>query len=205
MPKNAFVFCCFNKTYKIGLLEFNIWMKILKKINNSVLWLLKTNVWAMQNLKLEAKKNGINPNRLIFAERINVADHLNRHKHADLFLDTFNYNAHTTASDALWSGLPVITKQGKQFAARVASSLLNSLDLNELITKNVDEYEKLILELASDKNKLQKIKKKLLNNIYKKPLFDTGRYTKDFENGLQKAFELYQNGNKPIDINVPSI
>ena len=161
----------------------------------------------MGNAKFKtwSKKNGINPDRLIFAERTNVADHLNRHKHADLFLDTFNYNAHTTASDALWSGLPVITKQGKQFAARVASSLLNSLDLNELITKNVDEYEKLILELASDKNKLQKIKKKLLNNIYKKPLFDTGRYTKDFENGLQKAFELYQNGNKPIDINVPSI
>lgn len=202
LPKNAFVFCCFNKTYKIGFLEFNIWMKILKKINNSVLWLLKTNVWAMQNLKLEAKKNGINPNRLIFAERINVADHLNRHKHADLFLDTFNYNAHTTASDALWSGLPVITKQGKQFAARVASSLLNSLDLNELITKNVGEYEKLILELASDKNKLQKIKKKLLNNKYKKPLFDTERYTKNFENGLQKTYENYLNGQKPKDINI---
>ena len=202
LPKDAFVFCCFNKTYKIGFLEFSIWMKVLKKVKNSVLWLLKSNIWAMQNLKLEAKKNGINPERLIFAERTNIAEHLKRHAHADLFLDTFNYNAHTTASDALWSGLPVVTKQGNQFAARVASSLLNSLDLQELITKNTNEYEKLILELALDKNKLLKIKTKLLKNKLAKPLFDTERYTKNFEQGLQKIYESYYSGEKPKDIDV---
>ena len=202
LPKDAFVFCCFNKTYKIGFLEFSIWMKILKKVKNSVLWLLKSNIWAMQNLKLEAKKNGINPERLIFAERTNIAEHLKRHAHADLFLDTFNYNAHTTASDALWSGLPVVTKQGNQFAARVASSLLNSLDIQELITQNTNEYEKLILELASDKTKLLKIKAKLLKNKLTKPLFDTERYVKNFELGLQKIQEIYHNGKKPRDINV---
>ena len=177
-------------------------MKVLKKVKNSVLWLLKSNIWAMQNLKLEAKKNGINPERLIFAERTNIAEHLKRHAHADLFLDTFNYNAHTTASDALWSGLPVVTKQGNQFAARVASSLLNSLDLQELITKNTNEYEKLILELALDKNKLLKIKTKLLKNKLAKPLFDTERYTKNFEQGLQKIYESYYSGEKPKDIDV---
>ena len=202
LPQDAFVFCCFNKTYKIGFLEFSIWMKVLKKVKHSVLWLLKSNIWAMQNLKIEAKKNGINPDRLIFAERTNIAEHLKRHTHADLFLDTFNYNAHTTASDALWSGLPVVTKQGNQFAARVASSLLSSLDLQELITKNINEYEKLILELALDKTKLLKIKAKLLKNKLAKPLFDTERYTKNFEQGLQKIYEGYYNGEKPKDIDV---
>ena len=147
-------------------------------------------------------KNGINPDRLIFADRTNIAEHLQRHAHADLFLDTFNYNAHTTASDALWSGLPVVTKQGNQFAARVASSLLNLLDLQELITKTTNEYEKLILELALDKNKLLKIKTKLLKNKLAKPLFDTERYTKNFEQALQKIYESYYSGEKPKDIDV---
>ena len=106
----------------------------------------------------------------------------------------------------MWAGLPVVTKEGKQFAARVTSSLLNSIDLNELITKNIDDYEKLILELALNKNKLSKIKEKLsINRLKKKPLFNTELYTKNFENGLQKVFELYQNGKKPRDINVPTI
>tara|TARA_Y100000768_G_C23981639_1_gene686156 strand:+ start:92 stop:2089 length:1998 start_codon:yes stop_codon:yes gene_type:complete len=202
LPENSFVLCCFNKTYKISSLEFNIWMKILKKINNSVLWLLKTNIWAMENLYNEAKKNGINPNRIIFAERVDHSEHLARHSLADLFVDTFNYNAHTTASDALWAGLPIVTKEGNQFSARVASSLLKSVNLNELITKNSDEYEKLILDLARHPTKLLERKKELSDCKEKKPLFDTERYTKNFENGLYQAYDLFMAGKKPKDIEV---
>ena len=206
LPKDAFVLCCFNKTYKISLIEFDIWMRILNKIENSVLWLLESNEQAMQNLKQEVIKKGINPQRLIFAKKIPISEHLERHKHADLFVDTFNYNAHVTANDSLWAGLPVVTKEGKQFAARVSSSLLNSIDLKELITKNTDDYEKLILELATNKNKLSKIKENLsANKLKMKPLFNTELYTKNFENGLQKIFELYQNGEKPRDINVSTM
>ena len=202
LPENSFVLCCFNKAYKISYLEFNIWMNILKKINNSVLWLLKTNIWAMQNICNEAKKNGINPKRIIFAERVAHSEHLARHSLADLFVDTFNYNAHTTASDALWAGLPLVTKEGNQFSARVASSLLKSVNLHELITKNSEEYEKLILELARNPTKLSKLKKELTINKEKKPLFDTERYTKNFEKGLYQAYDLFMAGKKPEDIEV---
>ena len=127
---------------------------------------------------------------------------MSRHKHADLFLDTFNYNAHTTASDALWAGLPLVTKIGNQFASRVSASLLNAINLPELITKNYEEYEKLILELATNSKKLSEIKTKLLINRRKEPLFDTKRYTQNFEKGLQQAYNLYLNGEKPKDIKI---
>ena len=202
LPEKSFVLCCFNQTYKISLFEFKIWMKILSKIEHSVLWLLKSNHWAEQNLLQEAKRNNINPNRIIFAERISQSEHLARHKHADIFIDTFNYNAHTTASDALWAGLPIVTKKGNQFAARVASSLLNSVDLNELICENEKEYENLILELSNNPSKLETIKKKLSNNKSKKNLFDTERYTKNFELGLKKVYDLFQAEKQPQDIEI---
>ena len=156
MPKDAFVLCCFNQSYKIGLDEFNIWIKILKKIPDSVLWLLKSNKLAEENLIYEFKRQGLDPSRLIFAEKLSNAKHLARHKHADLFVDTFNYNAHTTASDALWSGLPIITKIGNQFSARVCASLLSAIGLPELITNTVEEYENLILDFAFNREKLDK-------------------------------------------------
>ena len=202
LPEKSFVFCCFNQSYKISRKEFNIWMRIMNNIDNSVLWLLKSNIWAEQNLQKEAEKNGINSNRIIFAEKVLVSKHLARHKHADLFIDTFNYNAHTTASDALWSGLPIVTKIGNQFSARVAASLLTAIDMPELITKTDEDYEKLILKIAANPKKLQELKKKLLNNKIKKPLFDTKRYTANFENGLKQAYKFYCNGNKPEDIKV---
>jgi protein O-GlcNAc transferase len=191
LPKNAFVLCSFNQSYKINPNEFRIWMKILKKVNNSVLWLLKSNKWAIKNLEKSAELNGIDPKRIIFAEKLNHIEHLSRHKHADLFVDTFNYNAHTTASDALWAGLPLVTKIGKQFSARVAASLLITLDLSELVAQTEEEYENLIYELATNPKKLKFIKKKLITNIKTKPLFDSQRYTKYFEKGLKEVYKNY--------------
>ena len=200
LPDKGFVFCCFNQIYKISPKEFNIWMRLLRNVNNSVLWLIKSNKWVEQNFSKEAKRQGIDPSRIIFAEKLSYSEHLARHKHADLFIDTFNYNAHTTASDALWGGLPIVTKQGKQFTARVTSSLLTACGLPELITKNEKEYEELIYELATNPKKLKAISLKLSENKKNKPLFNTKLYTNNFENGLQKAYDLYFNGEHPKNI-----
>ena len=200
LPSKGMVFCSFNNNYKITTSEFEIWMRILNKINNSVLWLLKSNKWVEKNLKTEAKKRKINENRIIFAEKISPEKHLERHKHADLFLDTFNCNAHTTASDALWTGLPVVTKIGNQFAARVASSLLSSVGLTELITKNDHEYESLIINLGQNVAKLDQIKKKLINNSKSYPLFDTELYTYNFEKALKLVYECNKNNLKTKDL-----
>ena len=200
LPDKGFVFCCFNQIYKISPKEFNIWMRLLKKVNHSVLWLIKSNKWVEQNLSKEAKQQGIDPSRIVFAEKLSHSKHLARHKHADLFIDTFNINAHTTASDALWAGLPIVTKQGKQFSARVASSLLTACGLPELITKNEKEYEELIYELATNPKKLKTISLKLSENKKSKPLFNTKQYTNNFENGSQKTYDLYFNGEHPKDI-----
>jgi predicted O-linked N-acetylglucosamine transferase (SPINDLY family) len=202
LPDEGFVFCCFNQNYKIGINEFNIWMRILKKIDKSILWLGQSNKWAKKNICEQAESNNINSSRIIFANNLPHLEHLERHRHADIFLDTFNYNAHTTASDALWGGLPIITKQGNQFAARVASSLLSALDLNELITHTDEEYEALILDYALSSIKLKEIKQKLNRNKNNKPLFNTQKYTRDFELGMYKIHKLYLNGEKPRDIKI---
>jgi predicted O-linked N-acetylglucosamine transferase (SPINDLY family) len=202
LPEDSFIFCCFNNSYKITSIEFDIWMRLLKKVDGSVLWLLQTNEWAEINLKKEAEKREVNPDRIIFAKKIAQSEHLARQKLADLFLDTFNVNAHTTASDALWGGLPVLTMIGKGFPARVAASLLNALGLPELITDNEKDYEYLALELASNPEKLTKIKNKLIMNRMSKPLFNTEIYTKHLENGYQQVYQNYIEGNKPKTINI---
>ena len=171
-----------------------------KKKTNSVLWLVKSNNLVVQNLIDEAKKYNINPKRLVFAEKISYAEHLARHKHADLFLDTFNYNAHTTASDALWCGLPIITKQGKQFSARSTSSLLQACGLPELITLNHNDYESLILDYSHNQEKLKIVKNKLVNNLKNNTLFNTKLYTDHFEMALKKVFKNYTDGILPKDI-----
>ena len=160
----------------------------------------KANEWSEINLKAEAKKRGIQGNRLIFADKIKVEEHIARLKLADLFLDTFNFNAHTTASDALRVGLPIVTKIGKGFAARVTSSLLNSLKTPELITKSEKEYEALALSLANNVGKLTSIKKKLADNRISAPLFDTESYTKHLEKAYTKAYECFKNELPPKDI-----
>jgi protein O-GlcNAc transferase len=195
LPEESFIFCCFNNHYKITTEEFDIWMNFLRKLDNSFLWLSKSNYVSEANLKKEAIKRDIDSSRLIFAERVPIKDHLARYKLADIFLDTFNFNAHTTASEALWGGLPVITKVGKGFPARVASSLLNAINLPELITNNKKEYEDLVLELANNPKKLSNLKEKLANNRLSQPLFNTEQYTKFLEDGYKQAYLNNLKGN----------
>ena len=202
LPLKGFVFCCFNAAHKITSREFDIWMRVMAKVDGSVLWLLRPCEVAVNNLRKEAAQRGIDPARLVFADRLPVAKHLARHKHADLFLDTFNYNAHTTASDALWAGLPVVTKQGEQFAARVCASLLGAVGLPELVTASPDTYERLILNLARRPDALDAINRKLSVGRSTMPLFDTARYTRNFETGLRAAFDLHLAGKPCADIAV---
>ena len=148
--QNGFVFCCFNNVYKLNPAPFRQRMKLLKAVQGSVLWLSETNVTAANNLRGEATAAGVDPDRLVFAGRVpSSADHLARHRLADLFLDTLPYNAHATASDALWAGLPVLTQIGETFAGRVAASLLTAVDLPELITRTPEQFENLAIELAT--------------------------------------------------------
>ena len=205
LPEDAFVFCCFNNSYKISLDEFSIWMKLLKQKEKSVLWLSKSNKWVQSNLKKEAKKMNVDPKRLIFAEKVSsIKEHLIRHNHADIYLDTFNYNGHTSVSDALWSGLPVVTKIGKQFSSRVASSLLTSIGLDELITTNKKDYESLILELVLNPGKLSLLKIKLKENILNHPLFNNKLYASNFEKGLKIIYQNFLENKKPQDIDFNS-
>jgi protein O-GlcNAc transferase len=203
LPEQGFVFCCFNNNYKISPAEFDIWMCLLTEVEGSVLWLLKSNHWAKKNLQVEAKKQGVSSERLGFAEKLSQAEHLGRHRLADLFIDTFNYNAHTTTSDALWAGLPVVTKLGQGFAARVAGSLLAAIDMPELITDTEQDYEALILDLATNPERLGAIKLKLAANRLSKPLFNTELFTKHLEDGYQRAYQHYFDGKTPLAIYVP--
>ena len=188
LPNNAFVFCSFNNVNKISTNELTIWSNILNQVEGSVIWLMKPNNIAENNILNFFKDKNIKKDRIIFADNIIQEKHLERIKLADLFLDTFNYNAHTTCSDALWAGLPLVTKIGDQFASRVAASLLNSLEMNELVTNNLDNYEKLIIKLAKNNTELEKIKKKLRKNLISKPLFDTKKYVYDFENLMSNVY-----------------
>ena len=192
LPENGFVFCCFNNNFKILPATFAGWMRILKALEGSVLWLFQDNPWAVENLKQEALNHGVDPSRLVFAERMPLAEHLARHRQADLFLDTFPYNAHTTTSDALWTGLPVLTLMGNSFASRVAASLLNAIGLPELISNSQEEYEALAIELASNPQKLIALKQKLASNKLTTPLFDTPQFTKGLEQVYVQMHGRYQ-------------
>jgi predicted O-linked N-acetylglucosamine transferase (SPINDLY family) len=195
---DTFVFCCFNNSYKITPAVFDCWMKILKQVNGSVLWLFEDNAKSASNLQKEAENKGVYPERLIFAKRMPLSEHLARHRFADLFLDTHPYNAHTTANDALWAGLPVLTRIGETFAGRVAASLLNAIGLTELITSTPQAYEALAIELATNPEKLAAIKGKLANNRLTTPLFDTQMYTRHIEAAYTMMYERYQ-ANLPPD------
>jgi len=203
LPDDAFVFCCFNNNYKISPNEFDIWMRLLSKVENSVLWLRQSNQFSIINMKKEAQKRNVDPSRLVFAGKVPMDEHLARQRLADLFVDTFTFNAHTTAAEALWAGLPLVTKVGLGFAARVAGSLLNAVGLPELITETEQDYEVLILELATNPTKLAGIKEKLATNRLTQPLFNTELYTKHLENGYNQAYQNYFDGNLPQTIVVP--
>jgi protein O-GlcNAc transferase len=203
LPPAGFVFCCFNNVYKITPATFACWCRILERVEGSVLWLLADSETAMRNLRAEATARNLSPSRLVFAARMPLQDHLARHAAADLFLDTAPCNAHTTASDALWSGLPVITCAGQCFAARVAASLLRAIGLPELITTTQDQYEALAVKLASTPSLLAGIRAQLERNRLTAPLFDTARFTKHLEDAYAQMYERNQAGLSPDHIFVP--
>lgn len=194
LPEHGFVFCCFNNSFKIIPTMFDRWMRILKQVEGSVLWLLAANAAGESNLRKEAETRGVNPDRLIFARRVPMPDHLARSRQADLFLDTLPYNAHTTASDALWVGLPVLTCRGETFAGRVAASLLNAISMPELITTNLDDYEQLAIELATNPEKLARIKQRLDDNRLTTPLFDTKLFARNLEAAYSTMYKRHQAG-----------
>jgi protein O-GlcNAc transferase len=166
------------------------------------LWLLRSSESAAKSLRAEAGRKGITGERLVFAEPMNLSDHLARHAAADLFLDTFYYNGHTTASDALWAGLPLVTRLGDTFAGRVAASLLNAIGLPELVTRTPDEYEQLAFRLANDRDKLSLIRKRLADNRLTHPLFDTKLFTRHIERAYEKMWERHCMNLKPDHLSV---
>ena len=202
LPEAGFIFCCFNNNYKITPAVFNGWVRILNAVDDSVLWLFGDNPAAIENLKAESSKHGLTADRIIFAERANHADHLARYQAADLFLDTYPCNAHTTASDALWAGLPVLTMIGNSFASRVAASLLNAVGLSDLITHTQEDFEQLAIELAKNSVALSEIKQRLAINRLTKPLFDTTLFAKDLETAFLMAHRRNQRGLPPEHIEV---
>jgi predicted O-linked N-acetylglucosamine transferase (SPINDLY family) len=204
LPDAGFVFCCFNNNFKITPDVFEIWMRILKRVDGSVLWLLEANPSAAANLRKEASARGIDSERLVFAKLTALPYHLARHRLADLFLDTLPYNAHTSASDALWTGLPVLTRMGETFAARVAAGLLTAIGLPELITSTPQAYEELAIEVATRPDKLATIKHKLAINRLATPLFDSELFTKQIEAAYTAMYERYHSGLPPDHIYVPN-
>jgi predicted O-linked N-acetylglucosamine transferase (SPINDLY family) len=198
LPESGFVFCCFNNAYKITPDVFDVWMRLLEDVDGSVLWLSTANARAMDNLRREASQRGVAAERLVFAPKVALnEDHLARVALADLFLDTLYYNAHTTAADALWAGVPVITCPGTTFASRVAGSLLDAVGLPELITDSVPDYEALALRLARDPDQLSAVRQKLARNRNAFPLFDTARFTRHLEAAYTTMWERAERGERP--------
>jgi predicted O-linked N-acetylglucosamine transferase (SPINDLY family) len=206
LPEEGFVFCCFNNNWKITPEVFSVWMRLLHAVEGSVLWLLGDNESAERNLRKEAQARGIDPARLVFAGRLPLEDHLARHRLADLFIDTLPCNAHTTASDALWTGLPVITRLGESFAGRVAASLLNAIGLPELVTHSIEDYEALALRLAKDDpSLLEGYRNRLATNRLTHPLFDTDRFRRHIEAAYLQMWEIWQRGEQPRSFTVEAL
>jgi protein O-GlcNAc transferase len=197
LPETAFVFCCFNNAYKITPQIFDIWMRLLAATTDSVLWLIGTNPTAERNLRREAERRGVAPDRLIFAPKMPLADHLARSAQADLFLDTMPYNAHTTGSDALWAGVPLLTCLGSTFASRVAASLVKAVGLDELVTNSLQDYKALALKLANDPPYLRGLRERLARNRTTDPLFDTARFARHIEAAYATMWRRYRNREPP--------
>ena len=197
LPQEGFVFCCFNNSYKITPEMFSVWIRLLRAVPGSVLWLLEANRWVPANLRREAEAQGVAGERLVFAPRLAVPEHLARHRLADLFLDTYPYNAHTTASDALWVGCLVLTLAGETFASRVAGSLLRALGLFDLVTTSLAAYEALALELSQNSEKLAELRSRLEANRLRSGLFDGGRFARNIEKAFVTMWEIHTAGDKP--------
>ena len=202
LPEAGFVFACFNNSYKLTPEFFEVWMRLLREVPGSVLWLLQDNKWAADNLRREAQARGVAPERLVFAPRRKLPEHLARHRLADLFLDTLPCNAHTTASDALWAGLPVLTCAGRSLAARVAGSLLQAVGLPELVTHDLAEYEALALKLAREPGLLAGLRERLARNRLSTPLFDCERYARHLEAAYEEMWRIWQRHEEPRHIAV---
>ena len=202
LPEIGFVFCCFNNTFKFTPSTFDGWGKILKQVDGSVLLIYADNESAKINLTKEIAHRGIDPSRLIYGKRLPKSEYLARYRVADLFLDTLPYNAGTTASDALRMGLPVLTCQGNSFVSREASSVMNSINLPELITTTQEQYESLAIELATNPEKLKIIKDKLIDNLATSALYDTPLFTRHLETAYLKMYDRYQQGLNPDHIYV---
>ncbi len=203
LPDAGFVFCSFNNNNKINPGTFTDWMTILRRVPGSVLWLLKNSDVVAQNLRREASARGINPNRLVFAPRADLPRHLARHRLADLFLDTLPYNAHTTTSDALLAGLPVLTLQGEAFAGRVAASILTTVGLQDgLVTFSREEYVERAVALATDADRLDGIRKRLVEYVRTSPLFDIKRFTADLESLYEAMYQRQASGLPPAELSV---
>jgi predicted O-linked N-acetylglucosamine transferase (SPINDLY family) len=202
LPERGFVFCCFNGSHKITPDIFDIWMRILRGVDGSVLWLLADHRATMDNLGKEAAARGVDPKRLVFARRMPPAEHLARHRVADLFLDTLPCNAHTTACEALWAGLPLLTRIGETFAGRVAASVLGAIGLRELITETAADYERRAVALAGDPARLAALRGRLAQNRLTKPLFDTRLFTRHMEAAFVAMHGRHQEGGRPDHISV---
>jgi len=200
LPPDGFVFSCLNAIHKLLPADFAMWMRILTRVPDAVLFLYADNPVAERNLLAEAQRSGIAPGRLVFAERLPVDQYLARFRALDLFLDTTPYNAGTTASDALWAGLPVLTCPGRCFASRYAASLLEAIRLPELVTASKEEYEDTAVRLALNPGELKGIRDKLAVNRVSAPLFDTRRFTQDLESAYAKIYERYQADLPPSHI-----
>jgi protein O-GlcNAc transferase len=203
LPERGIVFCCFNNSYKILPEVFDRWMRILSQVDCSVLWLFGDNRETIANLKKAAAARDVRPERLVFANSMPLADHLARHQLADLFLDTLPYNAHTTGSDALWTGVPVLTCRGDTFASRVGASLLHAVRLPELVATSLDAYEETAVGLARDTEKLGSIKRKLAKHRLTTPLFDTELFTKHMEQAYIAMYDRYSAELGPDHIDIP--
>ena len=205
LPPQGFVFACFNNNYKIRPEVFDVWMRLLKAIDGSVLWLLGDSDEVVANLKQATQERGVDPARVVFAPRVDLPEHLARHRLADLFLDTLPCNAHTTTSDALWAGLPVLTCLGQAFAGRVAASLLTAVGLPELITHDLAAYEARALELARDTAQLAALKQRLNEQRVQAPLFDTPRFTRDLEAAYAHMVQRHRQGLAPAPFAVAEL
>jgi predicted O-linked N-acetylglucosamine transferase (SPINDLY family) len=205
LPDSGFVFACFNNSYKITPPFFDIWMRLLRVVPDSVLWIRTDNRWVVDNLRREADARGVAGDRLIAAARAPLPEHLARHRLADLFLDTLPFTAHSTAVDALWAGLPVLTCAGRSYAARSAASLLSSIGLPELVTSSLDEYEVLALKLARDPVMLRELRERLARNRSTSPLFDMTRLCRHIEHAYQEMLARWQRGEAPQSFSVPAM
>jgi predicted O-linked N-acetylglucosamine transferase (SPINDLY family) len=202
LPEQGFVFCCFNQAYKILPATFAVWMRVLRAVPGSVLWLLEDNPYAARQLRDHAQAAGIEPERLVFAQRMPLPEHLARQRQADLFVDTLPYNAGTTASDALWAGLPVLTCAGRSFASRLAASLLHALDLPELITRSQAAYEARAIELATDPQQLAALRRRLHFNRDVSTLFDGKDHARRLEKAYTAMHDRLRAGQAPAPLDI---